>query len=318
MLISIVVPVFNRERFVQRCVDSVLAQGFGDFELILVDDGSTDDSLLRLREYDDPRVRVLTHDRNIGVGTVRNAGVDAAEGEWIVFLDSDDELVPGALALIADRSARTGRDVGGLFFRCRMDSGLVSPEALSRPRAWDYRGYVGFLDETVGQWRDVLRCMRRSCCEVVRWPYNRMDASKFLLDFARCFRLFAYPEVLLLYHQDAENHLLRFESLLDPRLHPQYVRDRADGFRDLLSDHGQFLAREAPRLYCQYLQLAAACATMADRRRVAFGYSLELLRRSPGLPRAWVLLAASFLGSRAVTLRRRLAGAGAGTGGPPQ
>ena len=313
MLISIVVPFFNRERFLRRCVDSVLAQGFGDFELIFVDDGSTDDSLLRLREYDDPRVRVLTQDRNMGVGAARNTGVDAAEGEWIVFLDSDDELVPGAMALIADRLARADRDVGGLFFRCRMDSGLVSPAALTSPRAWDYRGYVGFLDETVGQWRDVLRCMRRTCCEAVRWPYNRMDASKFLLDFARRFRLCAYPEVLLLYHQDAENHLLRFKSLLHPRLHPEFIRDRADGFRDLLSDHGEFLTREAPQLYCEYLQLAATSATMADRRRAALGCSLELLRRSPVLPRAWVLLAASLLGSRAVTLRRRLAG----TGGPP-
>jgi glycosyltransferase involved in cell wall biosynthesis len=307
MLVSIVVPVYNRERFIRRCVDSVLAQSFRDFELILIDDGSTDDSLLRMRDCEDPRVRVVACDQNMGVGTARNSGLDVARGEWVLFLDSDDELLPGALSLIADLAAGANSDVGALWFRCRMDNGHVSPAALSSPRTWDYASYIGFLEETVGQWRDVLRCLRRDCCMLVRWPSSRMDASKFLLDFARRFRVCAYPDVLLLYHQDAENHLVRFERLLDPRLHSEFIRDRADGFRDLLLDHGEFVARKAPRLYCQYLQSAAACAIMADRRRAAFGYAADLVRRSPGLPRAWILLAASLFGSRAAILRRRLA-----------
>src|SRR5579871_3169787 len=150
MLISVVVPVFNRELVLRRCVDSVLAQEFGDFELILVDDGSTDNSLQHLREYDEPRMRVLAQGRNMGVGAARNAGAETAMGEWIVFLDSDDELVPGALRLIAELAAASSEAVGSLWFRCRMDDGRLCPEQLSEPREWDYAGYVGFLDATVG------------------------------------------------------------------------------------------------------------------------------------------------------------------------
>ena len=96
MPLSIVVPVYNRATLIGRCVASVLTQAFGDYELILVDDASTDDSLARMREFSDPRIRIVQHERNRGTGAGRNTGIDAARGEWIVFLDSDDELMKGA------------------------------------------------------------------------------------------------------------------------------------------------------------------------------------------------------------------------------
>lgn len=98
-MISVVIPVYNAQRFLSRCVDSVLAQKT-DFECILVDDGSTDDSLRLCREYEkkDSRVRVL-HQENRGVSVARNAGLAAAKGEYIVFLDSDDYLLSGALPI---------------------------------------------------------------------------------------------------------------------------------------------------------------------------------------------------------------------------
>jgi glycosyltransferase involved in cell wall biosynthesis len=304
MFISVVVPVFNRELVLRRCVDSVLAQEFGDFELILVDDGSTDTSLQRLREYDEPRVRVLVQGRNMGVGAARNAGAETAAGEWIVFLDSDDELVPGALRLIAELAAASSEEVGSLWFRCRMDDGGLCPEQLSEPCEWDYAGYVGFLEATVGQWRDMLRCTRRRCFREMREPTNRMNASKYLLDFARRFRIGARPEVLRLYHQDAGNQLVRKIAQLDPRRDGEIIRDRADGFRDLLRDHGAFVKKMAPRLYDDYLQSATTTAIMAGRRAAAFGYAVELIRQAPNQRRSWVLLCASVMGRAAVRLRR--------------
>ena len=96
---SIVVPVYNTEQFVRECLDSVRAQTFPEWECICVDDGSTDGSPAILDEYAafDRRFRVL-HQKNSGVGAARNAAMNVARGEWLIFLDSDDMLHPEMLA----------------------------------------------------------------------------------------------------------------------------------------------------------------------------------------------------------------------------
>jgi hypothetical protein len=131
-----------------------------------------------------------------------------------------------------------------------------------------------------------------------------MDDSKFLIDFAKRFRISANPDVLRLYHQDADNQLVDFTGRLDPRRDMTFIRDRADGFRDVLADHGAFVAREGPSLYLEYLQSASSTATMANRRREAIGHALKLVRLSPGRPRSWVLLGASLIGPFSAVLRR--------------
>ena len=95
--ISIIIPVYNGEKYLARCLDSVLAQNFSDVEILCIDDGSTDGSLAILREYAarDSRIRVLEQE-NSGASTARNAGLDAAQGTWIAFVDSDDEILPGS------------------------------------------------------------------------------------------------------------------------------------------------------------------------------------------------------------------------------
>ena len=89
--ISVLVPIYNAEKYLHRCIDSILAQTFTDFELLLIDDGSKDCSGTICDEYavKDPRVRVF-HKENGGVSKARNIGIDNAQGEWITFVDSDD------------------------------------------------------------------------------------------------------------------------------------------------------------------------------------------------------------------------------------
>jgi GT2 family glycosyltransferase len=92
---SIVIPVYNREKYVCQAIDSVLSQTFADFELIAVDDGSTDGSLALLKSYGS-RIRVIQQ-KNSGPEVARNTGVAAARGEYIALLDSDDFFFPTAL-----------------------------------------------------------------------------------------------------------------------------------------------------------------------------------------------------------------------------
>ena len=91
--ISVIVPVYNTEKYLRRCIDSVLAQTYQDFELLLIDDGSKDSSGAICDEYaaKDARVRVF-HKENGGVSSARNLGLDNARGEWVTFVDSDDYI----------------------------------------------------------------------------------------------------------------------------------------------------------------------------------------------------------------------------------
>ena len=94
-LVSIIVPVYNVKPYLNRCVDSLLGQSYQNMELLLVDDGSTDGSETLCDEYaaQDARVRVL-HKKNGGLSDARNAGVDAAKGEYLSFVDGDDWVSP--------------------------------------------------------------------------------------------------------------------------------------------------------------------------------------------------------------------------------
>ena len=94
-MISIIIPVYKAEKYLHRCVDSILAQTFTDFELLLVDDGSPDSSGTICDRYAaaDPRVHVF-HKPNGGVSSARNLGIDNARGEWITFVDADDFISP--------------------------------------------------------------------------------------------------------------------------------------------------------------------------------------------------------------------------------
>lgn len=107
---SIIIPVYNVAPYLRECLDSVLAQTFGDWEAICVDDGSTDGSGAMLDEYaaNDKRFRVI-HKANGGVSSARNAGLDEARGEWVAFLDGDDVWAPWMLECV-DKAAKANHD----------------------------------------------------------------------------------------------------------------------------------------------------------------------------------------------------------------
>ena len=98
-MISIIIPVYNVEQYLQECLDSILSQTYSDFEVILVDDGSPDNSGMICDEYarKNDRIRVI-HQKNSGVSAARNKGLDNAKGEWVTFVDSDDWLNSDFLA----------------------------------------------------------------------------------------------------------------------------------------------------------------------------------------------------------------------------
>ena len=120
--ISVIVPVYNIEKYVKECINSILAQTYTNFEVIIVDDGSIDASGRIADEFAlmDERVKVI-HKRNGGLTSSRNAGLMAASGEWIMHVDGDDWIDPEMMAemiAIADRKC-ADFVIGNLRFVCK-------------------------------------------------------------------------------------------------------------------------------------------------------------------------------------------------------
>lgn len=97
-MFSVVIPLYNKGPLVKRAIDSVLSQSCQDFEIVVVDDGSKDDSAEYVKEYANERIKYY-YKENGGVSSARNYGIEKATNDWIVFLDADDELLPNALEI---------------------------------------------------------------------------------------------------------------------------------------------------------------------------------------------------------------------------
>ena len=111
--ITVILPVYNTGKYLSRCLDSVLGQTFADFELLAIDDGSSDDSASILDEYasGDSRMRVIHLPENHGVPYARNLAMEQAGGEYIYFMDSDDWIDPDYLAEMLSHARSTGQNV---------------------------------------------------------------------------------------------------------------------------------------------------------------------------------------------------------------
>lgn len=115
--VSIVVPCYNVARYIDRCVASIKAQTLSDYEVLFINDGSTDDTLTRLEQYaDERRFRIFSFP-NQGVAAARNEGIERARGEYLYFCDPDDEMMPTLLATAIGRLDSTNADAVHFSYR---------------------------------------------------------------------------------------------------------------------------------------------------------------------------------------------------------
>lgn len=128
MKFSVIVPVYNVAEYLPQCVESLLAQECGDYEIILVDDGSTDDSGKLCDGYaaDHPGLIRVIHQENGGLGAARNTGLEGARGEYLLFVDSDDYLTENALSCLSRHVEETNLDLY-IFGFSHLRSGRIIP-----------------------------------------------------------------------------------------------------------------------------------------------------------------------------------------------
>lgn len=145
-LISVIIPVYNGEKYLRECVQSVLTQTFSDFEVIIVDDGSTDSSLVIARELANLDDRIRIHEKsNGGLSDARNAGIRETCGEYLTFVDCDDLLYPWALEILIGLTLRNRRQTK-LVYADMVGGKSLPPLKIPNPAYLDGCKLVGVDD----------------------------------------------------------------------------------------------------------------------------------------------------------------------------
>ena len=301
--VSVVLPAYNRADTIGAAVASILRQTWTDFELLVVDDGSTDGTIEAVKAIDDPRIRTLATPRNMGPSGARNVGIREARAEWIAFQDSDDEWLPEKLArqmarldepgapwiaaycgmaivgsVHLERRQRTRlryipapelTEVEGDILPSLLRASLVSTQMLVARRA--ELEAIGGFDEALPalvDWDLVLRLAARGHFAFVDEPLvlQRFSENSITRDMAR--RTVARAQIIA-----------KHEALMarEPRILAQQYRTLAGEYRQLgrLAEAGKALAAarrvrpQAPDLWLRsgYLELASRWPALRGGRR---------------------------------------------------
>jgi glycosyltransferase involved in cell wall biosynthesis len=177
----------------------------------------------------------------------RNIGAKAAKGEWLIWFDSDDELVPHALGTIRQRINEIPNDVKGLQFMCQRDSGQISPDPPHTNNIWDYEGYIRWIETHHLRLAEALPVVNRQTINKVLFPEDIVftSESQYHLDFMYSYKVKAFVDVLHLVHQDANNNSSR------PDITGMLKRASvtAARFEMLLNLHGRSIKSWAPKTY---------------------------------------------------------------------
>lgn len=295
---SIVTPTFNRASELRRSVESVLRQSMSNFELIVVDDGSTDETRAVLMTVGDPRLRVIRHPENRGVTPARASGVAAATGEWLVFLDSDDELYPGALAQMSAHSKGSAPGIGRFCFSYRGEDGAISPWPVLDEEVQDYDRYLEWMNVTVRS--DFCNCIRRETFEVVPFPPGRVYEQLYHLNFAQRFRSFMSPVVVGVIHCDAANRITNLTMRDRIRKALREAPAEVAGIEEVLRSHGAALRRRAPRAYCALLRKRSYLHFLAGERVRGISCGIQGVRECPLSVETWLTLGLGVASRRAL------------------
>jgi glycosyltransferase involved in cell wall biosynthesis len=199
--VSVIIPTFNRAFSLKRCIDSVLNQSYEDFEVIVIDDGSTDNSCDVMQLYlADSRVKYLKHDARKGAQAARNIGIRSAAGDYIAFLDSDDEWVPEKLRIQMDAISEAKQPCVVLGGALVVREGVRGTQRYPMPKL---NGYV--YNEVLMSPGPLLQCLLapKVCFERIGYldehapAYQEWDTA---LALAKCYEFVYCDQPLAIYY----------------------------------------------------------------------------------------------------------------------
>ena len=177
MEISIIIPIYNSEKYIEQCIQSILAQSFKDFELILIDDGSTDNSYNIVKQYADSDTRlILIKKENGGVSSARNCGLEIASGKYVTFIDSDDYVLPDFLEKIYSKTDGIAELVfSGLV---NMNGNTILKKVVQKDCSWDLNkedDFINFLYQPL----QSSPCAKLYSHDIIKKNHLRFDTALF-------------------------------------------------------------------------------------------------------------------------------------------
>lgn len=295
-MISIIIPVYNAEKFLERCLQSVISQSYQDLEIILVNDGSLDNSLNICHSFShkDKRVKVMTQ-TNSGVSSARNNGLSSATGEYVMFVDSDDYMLPGMCEMMVNTLESKGADCvicgttetwGGLWapvedvdyedltsFKMDFIKHLRT-ELLSPPwnkiykRAFitlDFDTSVSFGEDLMFNLNYFNNCNKISF--VTKAPFYHEKANENSLVHR------VYPSRLYEI-ETVHSAVLNFYDGMDPEVNQKYIRDLLVYFRAIVQNE-YFSIKEKRECFNEWVKNAHIC--FIDLSNMSMGWKTRLL-----------------------------------------
>ncbi len=271
-LVSIIIPTFNRAKTIARAIKSCLLQSYQEIEVIVVDDYSSDDTAGIVKSFNDSRIKYLVHNKNLGPAAARNTGLRNANGEFITFLDSDDEWMKDKIARqlkayidLGDYGEKVGlvfvngyneaedhdfiqKKQSGFIYNPVKDKFYPLRELIAPPSSWmlrkDVISNVGYFDERMYNW----------------------DDGDYLARVAYRYAIYYFNEVLVIWH-DSKEHVNKMSLNL------------IKGKELFLENNFEFMAKDKDYLFKFYRTLGKDLIAL-DRIK-ARRYLLRALRMKP-------------------------------------
>ena len=186
--VSVIVPIYKIERYLRQCIDSILAQTFTDFEMLLIDDGSPDECPAICDEYakKDSRIRVF-HKPNGGLTSARNYGLDNAKGDWIMHIDGDDWIEPTYIEELYDTAIKNDADIAICGFRFAYEDGSF---VIEHPTIWDDNKSTSLNRYIASVWTTAWGSIHKSSLykdNSIRSPKNITFCEDFHLMVRLCY-----------------------------------------------------------------------------------------------------------------------------------
>lgn len=284
--ISIIVPIYNVEAYLPKCIDSILAQTFRDFELILVDDGSPDNcpALCDAAAERDERIRVI-HQRNGGLSAARNAGLDIACGEWIGFVDSDDYIAPEMYEKLYEAVQEYGANLAVCGFLPVDEQGRPMLQPTQNPRTFVYT-----REQAIGRIATsyfhmaTTKLYHRTLFETLRFPVGKLNEDSFLAPaiFEQTATVVCLQDQLYYYRRRNGSIMRQKRTLRNydavEAAYACWECQLRHGQKDALPDGAKFVLGSLREVYCGLSHEDRASARSREMKRLQWEVTRKTLQ----------------------------------------
>jgi len=293
-LVSVIIPTHNRADYLEKAIKSILNQTYKNYEIIVVDGASNDDTEERVKriiqEYNaDKIIKYFRFEKDPGVSACRKKGFELSKGKYILFLDDDEELLPHALETLVNVLSKLPPKIGAVSARYIDQNGNIYS------RASIDKGRVTYIDVITGKvkiYKDFIGLLRREVFNKVSIDERATKGFEILytLEILKYYDKYIIPDIVAVYHTDSKNRLSSVEGLF------RNAEERAKTLEAILEKYSNDWKKYNPKMYAHYLFETGLHWILCGKSKYGRRYLLESLRYDFKF-RTLLVYVVSFIGS---------------------